>query len=204
MTLEALDARDNPIDAPDLTTVCRDPAVASVSGADVTGDAAGVTDCVWTSDAAQDSARFAVVAQKGFATIVTTSQDSYRVTASPGATVALDIWMIRPSGGDGDLGSIQGSLVWDPSELTYVSSTIVEVDWNWTPNETNVGTGTLGFASFSAAGTANTFVLARVTFTAAGAPGGTTLDLSVTAAGDALGADITALIQAANSLVIIE
>jgi hypothetical protein len=148
MSPEAFDALANPIASPDLSPVCRDPAVASVSGADVTGEAAGVTDCVWTSGAAQDSARFAVVAQKGFAAIVTTSQDSYGMTAASGATAELDFWMIRPTAGDGDLGSIQGSLVWDPNELTYDSSIIVESGWTWIPNETNVGTGTLGFAAF--------------------------------------------------------
>jgi hypothetical protein len=205
MGVEAFDARDNPISSPDLTPVCRDPAVASVSGADVTGEAAGVTDCVWTSGAAQDSARFAVVAQKGFAAIVTTSQDSYGMTAASGATAELDFWMIRPTAGDGDLGSIQGSLVWDPNELTYDSSIIVESGWTWIPNETNVGTGTLGFAAFSATGTADTFVLARVTFTASGASGGgSALDLTVTAAGDSLGADITSLMQAVSSLLSIE
>jgi hypothetical protein len=127
------------------------------------------------------------------------------MVAVQGSTLELDLWMIRPSGGDGDLGSIQGTLGWDPTQLTYVSSTVVESGFTWIPNETAVGSGTLGFAAFSAGGTASTFVLARVTFTASG-PAGRLSDLnpSVTAAGTALGDVITALVQPVGSAVLIE
>ena len=205
VTVTVVDALDNPIVSPTISSACVDEGVAAVSGTDVTGVTPGVTDCVFTSDMVEDTARIAVVEQSGFATIFTTSQDSYRVTAAPGSTLELDLWMIRPSGGAGDLGSIQGDLLWDPNELTYVNSTVVEGGFTWIPNETNAGTGTLTFAAFSTTGTAATFLLARVTFTVSGVfGGGTALNLSVTAAGDGLGNDITVRVQAVSSAVGIE
>lgn len=205
LNVQAEDAAGCPIASATISSQCDAPGVVSISGTDVTGVAAGLTQCRFTSDAAVDSARIPVVDQKGFAAIFTTDADIYRITATSGSTIEADFWMIRPTAGDGDLASIQGTLVWDPSVLTYVSSAVIESGWTWVPNETNVGTGTLTYAAFSAVGTADTFVLARVTFTASGTSGAeTTLDLSVTAAGDAIGTNITTLVQPVSSAVKIE
>ncbi len=205
MPLEAFDALGNPIVSPTITSSCLDTGIATASGADVTGVAEGVTDCVFSSDTQEDTARVAVVAQSGFAAIFTTSSATYRMTATSGSMVEADLWMIRPAGGDGDLGSIQGELTWDPAVVTYASSAGVESGWTWVPNETNVGSGTLPFAAFSATGTAADFVVARVTFDVVGASGGSTaLALTVSTAGDALGTNITALVQVVSSEVRIE
>ncbi|UCF20033.1 MAG: Ig-like domain-containing protein [Gemmatimonadota bacterium] len=204
-SVSAFDALGNPVSVPAVSLSCLDPGVASSSGTDVTGVAPGVTDCTATVDAVTGTARIAVVDQSGFALLFTTGQDTYVVSATSGSTFDVDLWMIRPAGGDGDLGAIQGALQWDPGQLTYVSSTGIESGFTWVPNETNVGSGTLDFAAFSAAGTAGTFVLARVSFTASGASGGgTDLDPSVSTAGSTLGDVITALVQPVVSALLIE
>jgi hypothetical protein len=199
LTVEVFDALDNPIVSPAVAVQCTPGGVVNAAGLDLTGAAAGVADCEVTCDAAAATARIAVIEQKGFAAIFTTDTNLYRITATSGQDIQIDFWMIRPSGGDGDLGSIQGSLSWDASVLTYVSSAVVESGWTWVPNETNTAAGELGFAAFSATGTANTFVLAQVTFTLVA--GNTDLGLSVTAAGDALGSNITALVEAIGTRV---
>jgi hypothetical protein len=205
LSVAAFDALDNPIAAPTVDLSCLDAGVIGVSGTDVTGLAPGVTDCTATVDTSADTARIAVVEQSGFALLFTESQDTYRSSVVSGVMLDLDLWMIRPSGGDGDLGSIQGTLQWDPSQLTYVGSTVIEDGFTWIPNDTNVGNGTLAFAAFSAAGTASTFVLASVTFTVGGAAGGgTDLSPSVTAAGTSLGDVITGLIEPVTSVVVID
>ena len=148
----------------------------------------------------------AVVAQSGFAMLLSTSADIVRIGAASGSTLEIDFWMIRPAGGDGDLGAIQGTLQWDPTQLTYESSASVEPGFSWFPNETDVGAGTLGFATFSATGSAASFVLARVTFTVTGAAGDdpTARTVAATAAGDSLGTNILALIQAVVSVLSIQ
>jgi hypothetical protein len=200
-----LDALDNEIVSPSLTITPRVGGVVTVSGTDLTGATAGVTDVVVTSDALSDSMKAAVVDQSGFAMLGSTSQDAVWFTAGASTTLVLDFWMIRPTGGDGDLGSIQGELVWDPAVLTYVSSEGVESGFTWLPNETNVGTGTLGFGAFSATGSASTFVLGRVTFTVSGSAGEfTDLTLTASAAGDALGTNILPLLQVVSTAVFVE
>jgi hypothetical protein len=206
-TVAATDALGSDIVAPTVDVVSRDAAVASVvpgPPVSVTGQAPGVTDIVVTSGSAADSARVAVVSQSGFAMLVSTSSDEFQIDAAPGATLVLSFRMLRPSGGDGDLASISGMLHWDAAQLTYVSSAIVESSWSWFPNETNVNAGSLGFAAFSATGTAASFELAQVTFTVSGASGGSTAVTStLTAAGNALGSDILASMQVAGSVVLI-
>ena len=104
-----------------------------------------------------------------------------------------------------DLGSLSGTLQWDAGQLTYVTSIVVGTGFSWFPNETDVGTGSLWFGAFSASGTADSFVLARVTFTVTGAIGGETpLTVIGTAAGNTIGTDILALLQAVISDVRIE
>ena len=206
-TVAAADALGSDIVTPTVDVVSRDAGVASVvpgPPVSVTGQAPGVTDIVLTSGSAVDSARVAVVSQSGFAMLVSTSSDEFQIDATPGSTLVLSFWMERPSGGDGDIASISGTLQWDAAQLTYESSTIVESSWSWFPNETNVNAGSLGFATFSAAGTAGSFELARVTFTVSGASGGSTaVTSSLTAAGNALGSDILASMQVVGSLVLI-
>jgi hypothetical protein len=204
-TVAATDALGNDIAAPALDAVSRDAGVASVTvgpPVSVTGQAPGVTDIVVTSSSVSDSARIAVVSQSGFAVLVSTSSDAVRIDATAGSTLVLSFWMERPSGGNGDLASISGTLQWDAAQLTYVSSAIVDPTWSWFPNETNVNAGSLGFAAFSATGTAADFELARVTFTVSGASGGSTnVTSTLTAAGNALGTNILSLMQVVGSVV---
>lgn len=205
LSVEAFDALDNPIDVPSIAVQCVPGGVVNAQGLDLTGSAAGVSDCVLTSGGAADTVRSAVVEQSGFAGVFTNDTELYRITASPDQNIQIELWMVRPSGGDGDLGSIQGSLSWDENTLTYVGSDIVASGWTWVPNETNAGTGELGFAAFTATGTANTFALARVTFTASGASGSASpLTLGISAAGDPLGADITSLLHSLSSRLNVE
>jgi hypothetical protein len=207
-TVSATDALGNDIAEPELQAVSRDANVASVAlgpPVSVTGQAPGVTDIVVTSGSAMDSTRVAVVSQSGFAMLASTSNDGVRIDATAGSTLVLSFWMLRPSGGDGDLASISGSLQWDAAQLTYQSSAIVESSWSWFPNETNTNVGSLGFAAFSATGSATTFELAQVTFTVSGAEGATTAVTStLTAAGNAIGSDILASIQVVGSVVRIQ
>jgi uncharacterized protein YjdB len=207
-TVAATDSLGNGIADPDVAATSRDAGVASVvvgPPVSVTGQAPGVTDVVVTSGSAMDSTRVAVVSQSGFAVLASNSSDGVRIDATSGSTLVLSFWMLRPTGGDGDLASISGTLQWDAAQLTYVSSAIVESSWSWFPNETNVDVGTLGFAAFSPTGTAADFELAQVTFTVSGAAGGSTLVTStLTAAGNALGSDILDAMQVVGSVVRIQ
>ena len=207
-TVAATDSLGNGIADPDVAATSRDGGVASVvvgPPVSVTGQAPGVTDVVVTSGSAMDSTRVAVVSQSGFAVLASNSSDGVRIDATSGSTLVLSFWMLRPSGGDGDIASISGTLQWDAAQLTYVSSAIIESTWSWFPNETNVDVGTLGFAAFSATGSAADFELAQVTFTVSGAAGGSTVVTSaLTAAGNALGSDILALLQVVGSVVRIQ
>jgi len=205
LSVAAFDATGAPITSPPLTVVSRNGAVASAPSTAVTGVATGVTDVVVTSGMGADSARIAVVAATGFAALLSTALDDAVIQAAPGATVTLQLRMIRPPAGSGDLGSIQGNLQWDPAQLTFQSSAVVETGWSWFPNEANVGTGRLDFSAFSPTGTAATLSVAQVVFTVAGGSGGgSALNLAITVAGDAAGADISASVQSVASSVEIQ
>ncbi len=208
LTVAATDALGNDIVAPELDAVSRDAGVAGVAPGppiSVTGQAPGVTDIVVTSSDAKDSTRVAVVSQSGFAMLTSNSSDGVRIEATAGSTLVLSFWMLRPTGGDGDLASISGTLQWNAAQLSYQSSAIVESSWSWFPNETNTDVGSLGFAAFSATGSAASFELAQVSFTVSGASGGTTaVTATLTAAGNAIGSDILASIQVVGSVVRIQ
>jgi hypothetical protein len=100
---------------------------------------------------------------------------------------------------------LSGTLTWDAAELTYVESAVVESGFTWVPNETDVSNGNLTFGGFAATGTADTFVLAQITFDVSGSVGGgSALNPTATAAGNTNGDDILVLIQAVSSEVEIE
>jgi hypothetical protein len=205
LTIGVNDALGNEIVSPTCSIDPDDAGVASVSGTDVTGVAPGVTDVVVTCDAQSERATFAVVAQSGFAMLLSNSVDRVRIAAGAGSTLVLDLWMIRPTGGDGDLAALSGTLTWDAAELTYVESAVVESGFTWVPNETDVSNGNLTFGGFAATGTADTFVLAQITFDVSGSVGGgSALNPTATAAGNTNGDDILVLIQAVSSEVEIE
>lgn len=176
--------------APPVTAVSSQPGVATVSGLSVSAVGGGVTDITATLNAATDQSRIAVVATDGFAMIVTRAADSAFMNVNPGATFALDVWMIRPSSGTGDLGSIQGAIGWDAAKYQYVSVAALGAGWSLFPNESGVGTGTLGFGAFSATGTTASFALARLTLKAIGGSSTTAVTPAVTAAGTSLGTNI--------------
>lgn len=203
MDVDAFDAGGSPIAAPVLSTLSRNELVAAVSGTQVTAIGTGVTDVVVTSDGASDSTRVAVVDANGFALLATTDATEALLEAGAGGTLELSLWLRRPPGGTGGLGSISGTLSWDPTVLTYQSSAGEATGFSWTANENNTATGELGFGSFAAEGIADSFVVARVTFTVTGSAGsGTALTLAVSAAGDAEGAvNIKDLIQVVDGRV---
>ena len=194
------DALGNAVPSPTITSSCLESRLASATGTSITGMAEGVTDCFFTSGTVADTARVAIVAQKGFAAILTTDGGTYRVGAPGGATLVLHLRLIRPTSGDGDLGSIQGALTWNAAVLSYVGSAVEQAGWSWFPNELDAASGSLGFAAFSATGTATDFALARVTFAVSGVSGAVSdIGLTVAAAGNGLGGNVTALIEPVNS-----
>lgn len=185
--------------APPVTVVSSFPAVASVSGLVVTGVAIGVTDITATLNTATDQSRIAVVASDGLAIIVTRAADSAFMNVTAGATFALDVYLLRPTGGVGDIGSIQGAIGWDPSRFQYVSVVAQAPGWSLFPNESGVGTGTLTFGSFSATGTTGSFALARITLRAIAGSSTSAVTPAVTAAGTSLGVNILSKIVPVSS-----
>lgn len=203
LSVQARDAGGSLIADPVLTSASRDGVVATVAGSVVTGGSEGVTDVVITSNGVMDSARVAVVDQNGFALLATTGPAEALVDAAPGSTLELFLWLRRPAGGTGGLGSISGTLTWDPAVLQYQSSTGEATGFSWTANEAEAAAGELGFGSFAAQGISDSFVLARVTFTVVGAQGSASgLSLAVSAAGNADGSvNIADLIQTVDGQV---
>lgn len=199
-SVDVEDALGEPIASPPIRSSCLDEDVSTASDVEVGAVSEGVTDCAFTSGSVEDVARVAVVALDGFAAIVANDPASYRVTAAPGSTIEVDLWMVRPNGGSGDLGSLQGELSWDPGSLEFVSSAGIEGGWTWLPNETATASGRLAFAAFSPDGTAATFVLGRLTFDVLGTTGSTSIiDVAVSVAGDSLGDDVTEAVRPVQS-----
>ncbi len=185
--------------APPVTTVSSAPPVATVTGLAVNGVATGVTDITATLNAATDQSRIAVVPSDGFAVIVTRAQDSAFMNVNAGATFAIDVWLVRPSGGTGEIASIQGAIGWDASKFQYVSVGALASGWSLFPNESGVGTGTLSYGAFSANGTSASFALARLTLRAIGGSSTSAVTPAVTAAGSALGNNILSKIVSVPS-----
>lgn len=185
--------------APPVTTSSSAPGVASVTGLVVNAASSGVTDITATLNAATDQSRIAVVASDGMAIIVTRAQDSAFMNVNAGATFALDVWVIRPSGGSGDLGSIQGAIGWDASKFQYVSVAPLAAGWSVLPNESGTGSGNLGFGAFNVVGTSGTFALARLTLRAIGGSSTSAVTPAVTAAGTSLGVNVLGKIVAVPS-----
>jgi hypothetical protein len=202
--LTARDPNGATLTAPPVTTVSRNGAVATVSGLTVTGVAKGFTDVVGTHNAASDSSRIAVVPLDGFAVVVTRAQDSAYLPVSAGATFTVDLWLVRPTGGTADIGSIQGAIAWDPARFQYVSFTALAAGWSVFPNESSVGTGTVSYGAFSASGTGSTFALARLTLRAIGSASSSALTPTLTAAGSGVGANILTKLQAVPSVLRIQ
>jgi hypothetical protein len=177
------------------TLLARNPAVLAVSGLQVTGQSVGVTDVVGTNGGNTDSSRVAVVPLDGFAVIATAAQTIAFNTVGAGATIGLDLWLLKPTGGTVDFGSIQGSITWDPGKYQYVSfstsSGALADSWSVTPNTSGTGTGSLQYAAFSASGTTGSFALARLTLRAIGSGTGSVTP-TVSAASNASTATIPA------------
>jgi hypothetical protein len=179
-----------------VTLTSRNTGIASVSGLTVTGVAQGVTDVVGTNGGSTDSSRIAVTPLDGFGLIASSAQDRAFMDVSSGANITLDIWLIRPSGGTQDLGSIQGTFTWDPARFQYISmqtsSGALSDGWSVTVNPANTASGSVSYAAFSASGTAGTFSLARLTLRAIGSSSGaySAVTPAVSAAGSSLGSNI--------------
>jgi hypothetical protein len=178
------------------TLLARNPAILTILNLQVTGLSIGVTDVVGTNGGATDSSRVAVVPSDGFAVIATAAQNVAFNTVAAGATIGLDLWLLKPAGGTVDFGSIQGTITWDPAKFQYVSfstsGAALADGWSVTPNASNAGTGSLQYAAFSAGGTTGSFALGRLTLRAIGAGGSSgSVTPTVSAAGNASGATIS-------------
>lgn len=185
--------------APPVTTSSSAPGVATVSGLVVNGIATGVADITATLNAATDQSRIAVVPSDGFAVIVTRAADSAFMNVNAGATFAIDIWIIRPSGFSGDIGSIQGAIGWDATRFQYVDAVGLAAGWSFIPNTSGTGSGNLSYGAFSVTGTSASFAMARLTLRAIGGSSTSAVTPAVTAAGSALGNNILAKILAVPS-----
>lgn len=172
-----------PWTTPPLIVTSRQPSVAGATGVDVTALATGVADIVGAVGSFADSARVAVVLPNGYAVAVVRHPDSVAVVATPGGTVTLSIFLIAPSGGVGDVASVQGTVTWPTSGTTYVSGSFQPQTPSWTVlgNENGVGGGTLAFAGFAASGSRATVELAR--FQLQIGPGATVRPISVAISG---------------------
>lgn len=175
------------------TLTSRNTATASVSGLTVTGVTSGVTDLIGTNGGNTDSSRVAVVPTDGIAVIATSAQDVAFNGVASGATIGLDLWLIKPAGGTADLGSIQGSLTWDPARFQFVSfstsGSAAGDGWVVTPNTSGSAGGSMLFAGFSATGTSGSFPLARLVLRAVGSGTGSVVP-AVSAAANASAAPI--------------
>ncbi|MCC6931279.1 MAG: hypothetical protein IT359_19980 [Gemmatimonadaceae bacterium] len=189
---------------PPSSVISRLTSVATASGLSVTGVAPGVSDIVATAATASDSARAAVVSADGFALVVTTQTNTAFPSGTAGGSVNVSVWLLRPVGGTGDIGSIQGSVQWDPSRLTLQTEAGNAAGWTWIANTSSAATGTLGFAAFSPSGSSTQVLeLARLTFSVAGGAGGSTATLipSVSAAGSSAGSSIKTKIVLVGSAI---
>lgn len=173
LQVAAFDAAGVAIPSPVVAWSAASPERATVSAAgSVSGVAAGLAAFQARVDAAADSAWVAVL---GPATLLSTAFAGGNVaaTAAPGQTVSVPVLLdLSRVGADGDLGSAQFDLLYDPAVLEYVSAQ-VGVTGSASYNVPTPGTFKFGFAATAAQG-ASSLTLVTVTFrVAAGAPAGT-------------------------------
>ena len=169
--------------SPSPTSVLsRSPGVASVSGVTVTGVGTGVTDVVASLGGSSDSARVAVVPSDGFAVIVATNSTTAFTGGTPGGSVTLSVWILRPGGtaiSDHCRGQCSGipracrcGLKWGYSK------------WSWIANIHKHCHGSLGFAALPASGCGRQELeLAQLTSMIDGAAAGATATLSPSVSG---------------------
>lgn len=196
LTVTARDADGVSLPWTSLDVVAREPGVARVTSSEVQAERPGATRIVAGANTVFDSVVVAGVPGGGFALVASTGSDSADFAAPPGSTVMIDLFLLSAPNGIGDLGSLQGTLIWDPSRLVYQSSHGTQSEWTWLTNPEDAAAGRLRFGAFSARGTAGSFALARLTFTVPSAASGhTSLRIDSVAAGNAAGADISNQIQ---------
>ena len=102
--------------------------------------------------------------------------DSTRVTVAPGAKFAVPIGVDLSGAGSATLASLQASLAWGSTRLTFDSLRVVAATgFSLTPNLTAVSTGSLTFNAFSASALAASGPIATAYFTATATTGGTSV-----------------------------
>ena len=117
--------------------------------------------------------------------------DSTRVTVAPGAKFAVPIGVDLSGAGSATLASLQASLAWGSTRLTFDSLRVVAATgFSLTPNLTAVSTGSLTFNAFSASALAASGPIATAYFTATATTGGTSVMLTPATAGSELGANV--------------
>ena len=127
------------------------------------------------------------------------------ISVVPGGVVDIPIEVDMSEAGGQDIASLQFEVSWDPGLLTFVSTTpAAPAEWVVLLNEMETGSGVLGVGLFSTVGTTNSFTTVTLKLQAANVPPTLTLiDISVTAAGDAVGIDLLPIIDQRDQLLCI-
>jgi uncharacterized protein YjdB len=203
LAVQAFDSRDNPIASPELTSAVVDGNVLAIDGTTLSGVADGVTDFTITSGTATSSGRAAVVPADGFAAVVTQNRTEATVVGETGTDLVVQLMLLRPSGGTGSLGSVQGHLEWDASHLGLTATEPTAQGFTWVPNDAGAAEGTLLFSAFSATGNETVgadVAIADLTFSVIGTAGAaSTLDLVIDVVGSTEGDAITGSVQVVDT-----
>lgn len=173
--VQAWDSRDNPIADPEFTVTVADAGVLTAVGTTLTGVASGVSDFTVTSGPVSEDGRAAVVPPDGFVALVTQDRTQATVPAAAGSALQVRLMLLRPSGGTGSLGSLQGRIEWNPSHLGFSATENLGDGFTWVPNSSDAASlGQLLFSAFSATGNSTVGAdveIAGLTFSVIGAAG---------------------------------
>lgn len=194
LTVDAKDASGGSVPNSALVFTSRDESVATLNGSTVTGRRPGAARLVVAGSGKTDSATVAVVPGDGFAILPSSSSSQTTVSATAAGTVVVTLYVVKPSNGVGDLGSLGGSLTWDASRLEFQSTAAAAPGWTWLSNAAGASSGSITFAGFAAAqGITATGAVATFTFRVTGAAGSASnLAVTISNAGTTAGRDMTA------------
>ena len=129
--------------------------------------------------------------------IVVRVGDETTTAVAPEAEIAIPIVVDMSAAAGLDIASLTFALNWDPTRLTFVSTTAGAFG-TVIFNETQTGTGLLTASMFNATGATSTFTVATVVQQAGVTVGNTLISIDVTAAGNELGINILASVSPEN------
>ncbi len=201
--VQAWDSRNNPIPDPQFTVAVVDAGVLTAVGNTLTGVASGTSDFTVTSGPVSEDGRAAVVPPDGFAALVAQDRTQATVPAGTGSTLQVRLMLIRPAGGTGSLGSLQGRIEWDPSHLAFSATQNLGDGFTWVPNSSDAASlGQLLFSAFSATGNSTVGAdvdIAELTFSVIGAAGAVSaFQLVLDVVGSTTGDIVTDKVQVVN------